>query len=268
MLLSYNGSMARGWVGGINSARVVLPLLGADDDPRRQQGEPGPGVEQVRRSPQRARLPPGIVVAEAHIRRIDVRQADIPPRRPPVLSPRRAEALSLPCSGGAGALGWDGRGFAYTGYRLSGRLKRCRSTAGTEPLPYECMLNAPPALIGGSGRTPPAPAARNPNSSESKRRHGEIPMGLQKPSEKEEEYFARQTIEKRRLEAEAARDAMASEEKTRLKELHHMHCPKCGQAQFARNFLDRAAGLIDRQVSQGRVDGERQGHRKFLVFNF
>lgn len=52
---------------------------------------------------------------------------------------------------------------------------------------------------------------------------------LQKPSEKEEEYFARQTIEKRRREAEAAQAAMASEEKMRLKELHHMHCPKCGQ---------------------------------------
>ncbi|MEP6601184.1 MAG: zf-TFIIB domain-containing protein [Nitrospirota bacterium] len=57
-------------------------------------------------------------------------------------------------------------------------------------------------------------------------------MGLQKPSEKEEEYFARQTIEKRRLEAEAAQAAMASDEKMRLKELHHMHCPKCGQALY------------------------------------
>jgi uncharacterized protein len=54
-------------------------------------------------------------------------------------------------------------------------------------------------------------------------------MGLQKPSEKEEEYFARQMIEKRRREAEAAQAALGSDEKQRLRELHSMHCPKCGQ---------------------------------------
>ena len=37
-------------------------------------------------------------------------------------------------------------------------------------------------------------------------------MGLQKPSEKEEEYFTRQAMQKRRLEAEAAQAAMASDE--------------------------------------------------------
>jgi hypothetical protein len=55
-------------------------------------------------------------------------------------------------------------------------------------------------------------------------------MALQKPSEKEEEYFARQMIEKRRREAEATQASMASEEKQRLKDLHYMHCPKCGQS--------------------------------------
>jgi hypothetical protein len=49
-----------------------------------------------------------------------------------------------------------------------------------------------------------------------------------KPSENEEEYFAQLEI-KRRLEAEAKRAAaMADGEKKRLKELHFMHCPKCG----------------------------------------
>jgi len=48
------------------------------------------------------------------------------------------------------------------------------------------------------------------------------------PSENEEEYFARLEI-KRRLEVEAQRaHAQAEEEKKRLKELHFMHCPKCG----------------------------------------
>ena len=50
-----------------------------------------------------------------------------------------------------------------------------------------------------------------------------------KPSEKEEEYFARQAIERMKKEAEACQGKMAEEEKKKLKELHYMHCPKCGQ---------------------------------------
>lgn len=49
-----------------------------------------------------------------------------------------------------------------------------------------------------------------------------------KPSEMEEEYFARLELErKKKAEVEKQR-RLAAEEKARLKELHHMHCPKCG----------------------------------------
>jgi len=48
------------------------------------------------------------------------------------------------------------------------------------------------------------------------------------PSEREDEYFARQEM-KKRLEQQAHQAAtMAEEEKKRLRELHSMHCPKCG----------------------------------------
>lgn len=55
-------------------------------------------------------------------------------------------------------------------------------------------------------------------------------MSLQKPSEKEEEYFARQAIERMKKEAETREATMAAEEKKRLKDLHFMHCPKCGDS--------------------------------------
>ncbi|MBI4460268.1 MAG: zf-TFIIB domain-containing protein [Acidobacteria bacterium] len=49
-----------------------------------------------------------------------------------------------------------------------------------------------------------------------------------KPSEQEEEYFARQEIQRRLQEQAKRAQAMAEEEKKRLKDLHFMHCPKCG----------------------------------------
>lgn len=51
---------------------------------------------------------------------------------------------------------------------------------------------------------------------------------VDKPSSVEDEYFARQEFErKKKLEAEANKN-MAVAERARLKELHHMRCPKCG----------------------------------------
>ena len=49
-----------------------------------------------------------------------------------------------------------------------------------------------------------------------------------KPSEKEEEYFARLEFEQRK-KAEAEKLAKLNEQEiNKLKELHYMHCPKCG----------------------------------------
>ena len=49
-----------------------------------------------------------------------------------------------------------------------------------------------------------------------------------KPSEKEEEYFARLEMEQRKKREVEGQKRFAEEEKKRLKELHYMHCPKCG----------------------------------------
>lgn len=49
-----------------------------------------------------------------------------------------------------------------------------------------------------------------------------------KPSEKEEEYFARLELERRKKDEEEKIKRMAEDEKRRLKELHYMRCPKCG----------------------------------------
>jgi len=51
---------------------------------------------------------------------------------------------------------------------------------------------------------------------------------IQKPSDKEEEYFKRRELEKMRSARLEAARKLADEEVQRLKELHWMRCPKCG----------------------------------------
>ncbi|HET9451172.1 MAG TPA: zf-TFIIB domain-containing protein [Aggregicoccus sp.] len=49
-----------------------------------------------------------------------------------------------------------------------------------------------------------------------------------KPSTLEDEYFAREDIEKmRKLALEQSRE-MAEKQRAALRQLHHMKCPKCG----------------------------------------
>ncbi len=49
-----------------------------------------------------------------------------------------------------------------------------------------------------------------------------------KPSSTEEEYFAREEIEKKRKLAIQQSQSMAAQQREDLKKLHFMKCPKCG----------------------------------------
>jgi uncharacterized protein len=49
-----------------------------------------------------------------------------------------------------------------------------------------------------------------------------------KPSEAEEEYFARRDFEERRTRSMKAQQALQNEEREKAKDLHFMKCPKCG----------------------------------------
>jgi len=53
-------------------------------------------------------------------------------------------------------------------------------------------------------------------------------MTLRKPSEKEEEYFAREMFEKKQKVEQEKQKKLAEAERQKAKELHHMKCPKCG----------------------------------------
>jgi len=64
--------------------------------------------------------------------------------------------------------------------------------------------------------------------SQSINKKGAGTMSPIKPTEKEEEYFARLELEKKKTLAVEKTRALADEEKKKLKDLHYMHCPKCG----------------------------------------
>jgi Zn-finger nucleic acid-binding protein len=49
-----------------------------------------------------------------------------------------------------------------------------------------------------------------------------------KPSSSEAEYFVREDAEKKRRIALKAQKDLAEADKARLRQLHFMHCPKCG----------------------------------------
>lgn len=51
---------------------------------------------------------------------------------------------------------------------------------------------------------------------------------IYKPSDKEEEYFKKQEIEKLKKLQEEKEKNLKEEEKKKLKDLHFMKCPKCG----------------------------------------
>jgi hypothetical protein len=51
---------------------------------------------------------------------------------------------------------------------------------------------------------------------------------VMKPSEKEEEYFARLEFERRKKIENEKHKKLAEKEKKRFKESHFMKCPKCG----------------------------------------
>jgi uncharacterized protein len=56
------------------------------------------------------------------------------------------------------------------------------------------------------------------------------------PSENEERFFKEHDLRLRMEKLEREQNALAQGEKKRLKELHYMHCPKCGQKLATENY--------------------------------
>ena len=79
-----------------------------------------------------------------------------------------------------------------------------------------------------------------------------------KPSDPEEEYFARQEFERRQKEAAARASQLVEEERRRLRELHHMRCPKCGMELAEMDFrgvrIDRCTSCSGVWLDAGELE--------------
>ena len=79
-----------------------------------------------------------------------------------------------------------------------------------------------------------------------------------KPSKAEDEYFARQELERRKKWAAEQGAKMAAEEKERLKKLHFMKCPKCGMDMTTIEFhgiqIDRCTSCNGTFFDAGEIE--------------
>jgi ribosomal protein L37AE/L43A len=93
---------------------------------------------------------------------------------------------------------------------------------------------------------------------------------FEKPSNVEDEYFAREDVEHLHRLAVKASQEMAAKEKEDLKKLHHMHCPKCGmdlhtlrrgQVEVDTCFNCQGVWLDKGKLETLMTDHERNGSR-------
>lgn len=98
---------------------------------------------------------------------------------------------------------------------------------------------------------------------------------MKKPSELEEEYFARIEFEKRKQIEEEKQKIMIEEEKKRLREIHYMRCPKCGMQLIEIDYknikVDKCSGCDGIWLDPGELEAvsrlEKSGMDKlFGVF--
>lgn len=89
-----------------------------------------------------------------------------------------------------------------------------------------------------------------------------------KPSEREEEYFARMEFERKKKSEGEAQKKMAEWEKNRLKELHYMKCPKCGMELIEIDYrgikVDKCSGCEGIWLDAGELEAISKVEKKVL----
>ena len=89
-----------------------------------------------------------------------------------------------------------------------------------------------------------------------------------KPSEREEEYFARMEFDRKKKTEEERQKKMAEGEKKKLKELHYMKCPKCGMELIEIDYkgmkVDKCSGCGGIWLDAGELGAISKVEKKVL----
>ena len=89
-----------------------------------------------------------------------------------------------------------------------------------------------------------------------------------KPTENEDEYFARQHAEQLRKLALERQAKLEAEEREKARELHHMKCPKCGmdltEISFAGVSVDKCFSCEGMWFDKGEVELIEQKEHGFV----
>lgn len=89
-----------------------------------------------------------------------------------------------------------------------------------------------------------------------------------KPTTTEDEYFAREEAEKKKRLAQQKQAELEIQEKERLKQLHWMHCPKCGMELHPILFkgvtIDKCFGCHGVFLDDGELEKVAGGESGFM----
>jgi uncharacterized protein len=91
---------------------------------------------------------------------------------------------------------------------------------------------------------------------------------VQKPSEKEEEYFLRFEFERKKKLEKEIQEKLTEEEKTKAKELHYMKCPKCGMQMIEVDYkgikVDKCSACQGVWLDAGEFEAVSKLEKSFL----
>lgn len=92
---------------------------------------------------------------------------------------------------------------------------------------------------------------------------------LDKPSDKEQEYFIQREMERIKQLRDEHRRQVAEEEREKLKALHYLHCAKCGQSMATTKLgsveVEVCPGCGGMYLDAGELDKlvDEQGRERF-----
>ena len=93
--------------------------------------------------------------------------------------------------------------------------------------------------------------------------------GVTKPSQTEDEYFVREDAEKKRRIALEMKKQVAADQQAALKELHFMHCPKCGmkmqEVRYGKLDVDACFSCGGVFLDKGEMDVIAQPQQKGIM---